>query len=174
MSSDSGKSVTGVAVIRANAGLTALFVLTATLATAFFDAPWKNIAVGVAVGCFSVGVVVFLWSYWTAVQRSRRDNIAVASLYFLVDHCAPKSVMRIMNVLLAVQVVVGIVTASIRSSTDGKPGSTLAFGILVPMMGLGFNGLWGAFYGTFRPRSDIKGAGVPDEGRLSGQDVGHD
>ena len=174
MSFDGDKSAQGAAVIRANAGLTALFVVTATLATVFFDAPWKNIAVGVAVGCFSVGVVVFLWGYWTAVQRSRRDNIAVASLYFLVDHCAPASVMRMMNALLAVQVVVGIATASIRSSTDGKPGSTLAFGILVPMMGLGFNGLWGAFYGSFRPRSDLKNAGVPDEGSRSGQDVEHD
>lgn len=168
------KQMTGIGIIRANAGLTALFVATATLATITFDDPWKNIAVGVAVGCFSVGVVVFLWGYWTAVQRSRQDNIAVASLYFLVDNCAPKNVLRIMNALLAVQVIVGVATASIRSSTDGEPGSTLAFGILVPMMGLGFNGLWGAFYGTFRPRRQQENTGVPDGEASSGQDVGYD
>ena len=168
------KEMKGSALIRANGGLTVLFVVTAVLATWTFDAPWKNIAVGVAVGCFSVGVIVFLWGYWTAVQRSRYDNIAVASLYFLVDHCAPKNVMRVMNVLLAVQVVVGVATASIRSTTDGEPGSTLAFGILVPMMGLGFNGLWGAFYGTFRPRAHQENPGVPDDEASSGQDVGHD
>lgn len=168
------KEMKGAALVRANGGLTLLFVVTAFLATWTFDAPWKNIAVGVAVGCFSVGVIVFLWGYWTAVQRSRYDNIAVASLYFLVDNCAPKNVMRTMNLLLAIQVVVGVATASIRSSTDGEPGSTLAFGILVPMMGLGFNGLWGAFYGTFRPRAGQENIGVPDDEASSGQDVGHD
>jgi hypothetical protein len=164
----------GAAIIRANVGLTAVFVLTAVIATVVFDDPWKNIAVGVAIGCFAVGVVVFLWGYWTAVQRSRHDNIAVASLYFLIDNCAPKNVMRIMNSLLAVQVVVGVVTASIRSSTDGEPGSTLAFGILVPMLGLGLNGVWGAFYGSFGPRVDRRNTRVPDDEASSGQDVGHD
>lgn len=164
----------GAGIIRANAGLTALFVVTAVIATVVFDDPWKNIAVGVSIGCFAVGVVVFLWGYWTAVQRSRQDNIAVASLYFLVDNCAPKNVFRIMNSLLAVQVVVGVTTASIRSSTDGEPGSTLAFGILVPMLGLGLNGLWGSYYGAFRPRLHQENARVPDDEASSGQDVGHD
>jgi hypothetical protein len=166
--------MTGRAIIRANAFLTALFVVTAVLSTVVFDEPWKKIAVGVALGCFCVGVVVFLWGYWSAVQRSRRDNIAVSSLYFLVDNCAPRVVAGIMNSLLAVQVVVGIATASVRSSTNGQPGSTLAYGILVPMLGLGLNGLWGANYGSFRPRGDTKIEGVPDEGSSSGQDVGHD
>jgi hypothetical protein len=30
--------------------------------------------------------------------------------------------------------------------------SPLAFGILVPVFGLGLCGLWGARYGTFEPR----------------------
>jgi hypothetical protein len=167
-------TMSGQGIIRANVFLTALFVLSAVVATVVFDDPWKNIAVGIALGCFAIGVVVFLWGYWTAVQRSRIDNIAVSSLYFLVDKCAPKSVARIMNSLLAVQVVVSIVTASFRSSTNGEPGSTLAYGILVPMLGLGLNGLWGAFYGSFQPRRDTKREGVPDESPASGQDVGHD
>jgi hypothetical protein len=167
-------TMNGRGIIWANACLTALFVISAVVATVVFDEPWKKIASGIALGCFAVGVVVFLWGYWTAVQRSRVDNIAVASLYFLVDKCAPRAVAGLMNVLLAVQVVVSIATASIRSSTNGEPGSTLAYGILVPMMGLGLNGLWGAFYGSFGPRRDTKIEGVPDEGIASGQDVGHD
>lgn len=167
-------TMNGRGIIQANVFLTALFVISAVLATVVFDEPWKKIAAGIALGCFAVGVVVFLWGYWTAVQRSRVDNIAVSSLYFLVDKCAPRAVAGLMNSLLAVQVVVSIATASIRSSTNGEPGSTLAYGILVPMMGLGLNGLWGAFYGTFRPRRDTKIEGVPDEGTASGQDVGHD
>lgn len=164
----------GLGIIRANAFLTALFVVSAVISAVIFDDPWKNIAAGIALGCFAVGVVVFLWGYWTAVQRSRVDNIAVSSLYFLVDNSAPKSVARIMNSLLAVQVVASIATASFRTSTNGEPGSTLAYGILVPMLGLGLNGLWGAFYGSFRPRRDTKIEGVPDESPASGQDVGHD
>jgi hypothetical protein len=166
--------IQGRAIVRANASLTALFVVSAVIATVVFDDPWKNIAAGIALGCFAAGVVVFLWGYWTAVQRSRVDNIAVSSLYFLVDNCAPKSVARMMNGLLALQVVVSIATASVRSSTNGEPGSTLAYGILVPMLGLGLNGLWGAFYGSFRPRGGAKNEGVLDEGTVSGQDVGHD
>lgn len=150
--------------------LTVLFVLTAVVSTVVFDQPWKTVAVVVALVCFTVGIVAFLWGYWTAVQRSRTDNIAVASLYFLVDNAAPKPVSRRMNGLLAVQTVVGIATASVRSSTDGRAGSTLAFGILVPMMGLGLNGLWGALHGTFGPRLRPTEDGVPPRTSPNGQD----
>jgi hypothetical protein len=47
---------------------------------------------------------------------------------------------------LAIQVVVAVTTASIR------PFTTLAFGILVPMFGIGMNGLWAARHGRFGPR----------------------
>lgn len=157
-------------IVTSDAVLTAVFVASSVAATVFFDQPWKSIAVTVSLVCFSVGVVAFLWGYWTAVQRSRTDDIAVASLYFLVDGCAPGPLARRMNLLLAVQVVTGVATASIRSSTDGRPGSTLAFGILVPMMGLGMNGLWGALHGSFRPRTGRRAEGVPPEGAPNGQD----
>ena len=47
---------------------------------------------------------------------------------------------------MAVQTIVGLVTAAIRIET------TLAFGILVPTLGLAFCGLWGARHGLFPPR----------------------
>ena len=166
--------VKGASILRANELLTGLFVATAIVAVIAFSNPWKVIAAAVAIACFSVGVVVFLWGYWTAVQRSRYDNIAVASMYFLTDKCAPANIARRMNVLLGVQVVVSIATALMRSSTDGKPGSTLAFGILVPVLGLGMNGLWAALHGEFSPRNQGSGAGVPPQGSSSGQDDGHD
>lgn len=166
--------VKGASIIRANEVLTGLFVLTAIVAVILFEDPWKVIAAVVALGGFSIGVVVFLWGYWTAVQRSRYDNIAVASMYFLTDNCAPKSVARRMNVLLGIQVVASIATALMRSSTDGKPGSTLAFGILVPVLGLGLNGLWAALHGEFSPRNYGSSSEVPPQGPSSGQDDGHD
>lgn len=160
-------------IIATNAALTAAFAVTALVSTLVFDQPWKAIAVATALACFAVGVVAFLWGYWSAVQRSRHDDIAVAALYFLVDGCAPSRTSRQMNVLLAAQTVIGLVTAIARSSTDGKPGSTLAFGILVPMLGLGLNGLWGAHHGRFRPRGTPE-SGVRHGDDDSGQDEGHD
>jgi hypothetical protein len=164
----------GGAIIRLNAVFTALFVVSAVLAATFFEQPWKTLAVVVCLASFSIGVVAFLWGYWSAVQRSREDNISVAALYFLIDKCAPKAVARQMNGLLTVQVLVGLVTAGLRSSTDGKRGSTLAFGILVPMLGLGLNGLWAAFHGHFAPRSDVKSSGVSPQASPNGQDEDHD
>lgn len=160
----------GTEIVRTNEVLTALFAVTSVLAVIFFDQPWKLIAVAVSLVCFSVGVVTFLWGYWTAVQRSRRDNIAVASLYFLADKSAPRALSVRMNSLLATQLVVGLVTALLRSSTDGKAGSTLAFGILVPVLGLGLNGLWGAQNGEFPPRNTGGNAEVPPDGPGNGQD----
>lgn len=160
----------GGVIVAANASLTALFVVTAFLAAAVFEQPWKVIAVSVDIICFSVGVVAFLWGYWNAVQRSREEEIGVAALYFLLDGIAPRSVSRRMNALLGAQTVWGISTAVWRGSTDGKPGSTLAFGILVPMLGLGLNGLWGAFHGTFGPRIGRGPGGVSRGGDGNGQD----
>lgn len=160
----------GAVIVRVNVALTAVFVATAVSSAVFFDQPWKAVAVATALSCFAVGVVAFLWGYFAAVQRSRQDDIAVSALYFLVDSVAPQKLARVMNGLLAVQVLVALATAIARGSTDGEPGSTLAFGILVPMLGLGLNGLWGAMHGTFRPR----GTGVPDDGSSNGQDESHD
>lgn len=160
----------GAGIVRTNEALTALFAVSAVLAVVFFDQPWKVTAVAVSLVCFSVGVVAFLWGYWTAVQRSRHDNIAVASLYFLTDKSAPKALSVRMNSLLGAQVVIGLTTALLRPSTDGKAGSTLAFGILVPVLGLGLNGLWGAQNGHFPPRNIAKTGEVPPEGAGNGQD----
>jgi hypothetical protein len=160
----------GSLLIKCNLVLTGIFVAMSIVAAVTFTSPWKTIGVVVSLGCFSVGIVAFLWGYWTAVQRSRTDNISVAALYFLVDKCAPQSVAHLMNGTLGVQVVVAVVTAISRTTTDGRAGSTLAFGVLVPMMGLGLNGLWGATYGTFAPRQFGDSDEVPLQEPASGQD----
>ena len=160
----------GRMIISANLALTLLFVVASVPAAVVFDQPWKAVSVAVDITCFTVGVVAFLWGYWNAVQRSREEEIGVASLYFLMDGIAPGRVSVRMNSLLGVQIVWGIATALWRGSTDGKPGSTLAFGILVPMMGLGLNGLWGAFHGTFGPRVGRRAGGVSRGDSGNGQD----
>jgi len=138
-----------------NIRLTAIFVVTAIASAAVFEQPFRTIAVVVALMCFSVGVITFLLGYWAAVQRSRRDVIGVAALFFLLGEVADARTKRQMNLCLAVQCVVALVTALVRPETDGKPGSTLAFGILVPMLGLGLNGLWGSRHGHFEVRADV-------------------
>lgn len=63
-----------------------------------------------------------------------------------------------MHSCLAAQVIVAVATAIARPNTlqegaqGSSRGSTLAFGVLVPVLGLGLNGLWAATYGTFGAR----------------------
>lgn len=153
-----------------DAAATAVFTVSAVVAAVFFDPPWTRIAVAVSLACFAVGIVAFLWGYAVAVQRSRRDDISVAAMYFLVDRVAPRRTALVLNGLLAVQVLVGLATALARPTTDGKAGSTLAFGILVPVLGLGLNGLWSARHGSFRPRRH----GNTVDGAPRGQDDAHE
>jgi len=95
---------------------------------------------------FAIGCVVFLWAYGIAVQRSRTDLIGIGGLYFLAGS-APNTIRFRLLVPLTIEVVVAIVTSSIRLYTP------LAFGFLVPVFGLGLAGLWGARNGTFPPRT---------------------
>ena len=106
----------------------------------------RPIGVAVNLGLFAIGCVAFLGAYAVAISRSRTDESGVGGLFFLGGAVAPKRVRWWMDGALAVQCVVAVVTASVR------PFTTLAFGILVPMFGVGLNGVWGARYGTFGPR----------------------
>ena len=144
-------------IVKINASLTAVFVVVTVLAVMVFSAPLRRLVAIVDLVLFAIGVVAFIWGYFSAVQRSRNDEISVAALFLLIDGAATKSVMRVMNAALAIQVIVGLGGAIIRRSTDGVSGSTLAFGVLVPLLGLGLNGLWASKYGSFGKRilSDV-------------------
>jgi hypothetical protein len=139
-------------VVRTNIVGTALFAVSASASAVVFTEVIRVVAVVVALALFAIGVFAFLSSYWSAVQRSRSAEIAVSQLYFLAGAAAPRAVRQVMLAALGVQVLVAFATALSRPTTDGKAGSTLAFGILVPMFGLGLNGLWCARNGEFQPR----------------------
>ncbi len=102
---------------------------------------------------FGIGVATFIWSYISALERSRTDELGVANLYLLTGATAPKPVKRAMTGALYLQVAVCVATAAVGfsqiSATEANP---LAFGMLVPMFGLGLNGLWASRLGTFGPR----------------------
>ena len=110
------------------------------------------VIVAVSLGLFALGVATFLLGYFTAVQRSREEEISVTQLFFLAGEVAPKNVRLAMWYCLAVQCVVCLGVALARPSTDGKAGSVMAFAVMVPMLGIGLNGLWAGKFGTFGPR----------------------
>jgi hypothetical protein len=145
--------VAGDVLIRADLAGTLLFGVTAALAAAFFTTFWQWVAAVTALGLFAVGVFAFLWSYYNAVQRSRTDAISVSGLYFLLGPPTPARVRRIMLLTLLLQVVIALVTTLARThGPDGRPGTSLALGFLVPMLGFGLNGLWAAYHGDFPKR----------------------
>jgi hypothetical protein len=126
---------------------TGVFVAVATVATILPD-DFAPAAAFVDVVLFGVGVVAFLWAYAIAVSRSRTDAVSVAGVYYLADDVAPRPTRIRFRLALAIQVVVAIVTASIRLYTS------VAFGVLVPMFGIGLMGLWGARHGRFALRDE--------------------
>ncbi len=132
------------------------FVVTAVTAAVVFSTASQWVGAITAMALFAVGVFAFIWSFFNAVQRSREEQISVTQVYLLLGSPTPARVRRIMLSMLVVQTVVGLATAIARSEAeDGSPGTSLAVGVLVPMFGIGLNGLWCAFHGVFPPRPDV-------------------
>ena len=137
--------VPGRGLVKASWYGTGLFTVTAAAAAIAPDV-FRWPALVVALGLFAIGCVLFLWSYAVAVDRSRHDELSIAGLYFLTGAAPPAVQWHLMG-SLGVETVVALTTASVR------PFTTLAFGILVPVYGLGLAGLWSARHGTFAPRA---------------------
>lgn len=140
-------------IVRVNMVATIVFTITAVYAAVVFSTTAQWVGAAVAMACFGVGIVAFVWSFLVAVQRSREEQVAVVQLYLLAGGVAPRDIRRTMSLLLLAQIVVGLATAIGRADdTDGSPGTSLALGVLVPVLGLGLNGLWAALHGTYAAR----------------------
>lgn len=140
-------------IVRVDVLATIVFAATATYAAADFSTAAQWVGATTAMVLFTVGVVAFLWSYWSAVQRSREDEIAVSQLYLLLGAAIPKGVRRVMSLALVAQFAIALATTLARpDGPDGNPGSSLAVGFLVPMLGFGLNGLWAVRHGRFERR----------------------
>jgi hypothetical protein len=122
---------------------TALFVVATLVGTIAVDV--VVITVVVSLVLFAIGTAVFFVAYVKAIGRSRYEAIGMGGLFFLAG-TAPRKVQAVLLGSLVVEVVVGLVAATVRIYTP------VAFALLVPMYGLGLAGLWGATYGTFPPR----------------------
>lgn len=153
---DTSTRAAGDIIVFADVIGTFAFVVTAVIAAAVFSTASQWVGAITAMALFAVGVFAFIWSFFNAVQRSREEQISVTQVYLLLGSPTPSRVRRIMLSMLVVQTAVGLATAIARSEAeDGSPGTSLAVGVLVPMFGIGLNGLWCAFYGVFSPRPDV-------------------
>ena len=104
---------------------------------------WPFVVVSLAL--FAAGDVAFVAAFFVSVGRSRTEAVTTAGVYFLTGS-APRGVRGRFWLHVLVQTAVAVVAASV------EPFTTVAFGILVPTLGLGLMGMWGARHGTFPPR----------------------
>jgi hypothetical protein len=135
----------GGGIVRSAILGTAVYVVAAAVGTAVLDLVVVTVVVSLVL--FGLGTLAFLLAYFRAIGRSRYESIGMGGLFFLAGS-APGVVQRLLLGCLAVQVLVAFLSASVRIYTP------VAFGLLVPMYGLGLSGLWGATYGTFPERGD--------------------
>lgn len=137
---------------------TVVFVVVAAVGMAWHDVRAVQVLyVVVSLALFAIGVVAALWGYARSLERSRTHEVGVAQVYLLSGTTAPPPVKRDLLVALTVQVamafaaaIVGVVVIPTSSL------NVLAFGALVPMLGIGLNGAWAASHGTFGPRQPAR------------------
>lgn len=132
--------VRGSGLIKCSWGATVLFGVVALPAA--LGVSWlEGVAVAVALGEFVVSLGVWSVAFASGLARSSRgENVAVANL-FLLQGSAPKVVQRhLVGSLLTSVVLAGVVA------------SHNPFAVLLPMLSLGFMGMWGARHGTFGAR----------------------
>ncbi len=148
-------------IVRADLIGTVAFAVAAGTAAIVFSTSAQWFGAITSIALFGLGCATFLLAFFHAVQRSRTEQISVTQLFLLAGEPTPRRVRRTMSLLLLAQCLIAAATAFARPETaDGSPGSSLALGFLVPMFGLGMNGLWAAFHGDFPPRSGVEAAGA--------------
>lgn len=97
---------------------------------------------------FVIGVLLFALGMWNGIQRSRVDEVTLTGLVAIDGTHVPRSARNLLWLSVAVQIIVSIGFASLR------PFSQQAFGLLVPVLGLGLATLWGSRFAAFHPRDD--------------------
>jgi hypothetical protein len=131
----------GDPIIKASWAGTALFALSTAVAVIVPDARLAGAVVDLAL--FLAGCVAFFWCLAVAAERSREREIGLWSL-FLLEGVASRRVRQQLLAPLVIQIVIALAAAFVAAP--------LAFGLLVPIYGLGLGGLWGAKHGVFGPR----------------------
>jgi ribosome-associated toxin RatA of RatAB toxin-antitoxin module len=117
------------------------------------DGAGGQITLAGSVALFALGLVASVAAFWVAVQRSRTEELAVASAFLLLGS-APTEVRRNFYAALTLQVVLAVGAAALR------PFTAVAFAVLAPLAGLGLMALWGSRHGSFPPRA-VPSRGAP-------------
>ena len=151
-----GTNRSGAGIVRLDLVGTALFVLALAIAVPLkARRPAQFLIGGVSMLLFAIGVATTLWAYTRALDRPRVEEVGVTNLYLLTGATASPAVKRTMLAALVAQIVAGIGGAwtGVVGLDEGQL-NALAFGVLVPMFGIGMNGLWAARHGSYRRRGD--------------------
>ena len=134
-------------LLRVNTGATLVFGAVSLLTWAVAET--LDLAYAILCGAvLVVGMALFLLGFWNGVQRSRAEAVTLAGLLGVSTGHVGSVQRRRLWVANLVQVVIAIVFASLR------PFSQQAFGLLVPMFGIGLAALWGSRFAVFFERDD--------------------
>lgn len=146
-----GDDVPGSGLIRANLGATVAFAAVTVAAVIVDTRSIRVVAAIVDLSLFAVGCALFVVALVRGAQRSREFDMTMAGWWFL-SGSAPPRVRRALLGAVVAQTVVGIAGAAFL------PFTSLAFGVLVPTLGLAVCGLWSARHGWFPERRVARAA----------------
>ncbi len=97
---------------------------------------------------FVAGTLLLGLGIWNGIQRSRVDDVTLTGLLSVDSSHVPASARNRLWLAVVLQIVISVLFGSLRPFTQQ------AFGLLVPILGLGFAGLWGSRFAVFHPRED--------------------
>jgi len=97
---------------------------------------------------FVAGTLLLGLGLWNGIQRSRREEVTLTGLLSVDKSHVPVSTRNKLWLAIGAQTAIAMLFAALRPFTEQ------AFGLLVPMVGLGFAGLWGSRFAKFHPRED--------------------
>ncbi len=97
---------------------------------------------------FFIGTGILGLGMWNGIQRSKLEEVRLTGLLAVDTSHVPASPRNKLWLAIIVQVVVTFTFASLRQFTQQ------AFGVLLPMVGLGLAALWGSRFAKFHPRDD--------------------
>lgn len=135
-----GRTYAGRAIVRASWASNVVFAVTAIPVAVGVDA-FDGPAVGVALTLFVISLGVWIYAFAVAVNRTAQGDDVVVGNLFLMQGPVPRVVRWHLFGSFA------LCLAIVAGTASGDP-----FGVLVPMLPLGFVGLWGARHGTFPAR----------------------
>lgn len=137
----------GTRLLRLGWEVTVGFGLLTVLTHAVADALDLAYAI-VSSALFVMGIGLFGLGFWNGVQRSRTELVTLSGLLAASRSNVPASALRLLWGAVLAQAVIGGVAAGLRPFTQQ------AFGLLVPMFGVGLAAVWGSRHGRFHLRDD--------------------